>query len=104
MTKLLRTSTCAAALLPACTLARTAVAEDDDQDHDVGVRSTVPAIAGQRTPVYVREVVRAASALCDRSVNAMWEKDHRPLFQASLEWLTKGAINGAEEGKVRLGY
>jgi pimeloyl-ACP methyl ester carboxylesterase len=37
-------------------------------DHYVGVRSTVPAIAGQRTPVYVREVVQAASALRDRSI------------------------------------
>jgi pimeloyl-ACP methyl ester carboxylesterase len=48
-----------------------AAAEDYDQvlriDHYVGVRSTVPAIAGQRTPIYVREVVRAASALRDKS-------------------------------------
>jgi hypothetical protein len=27
-------------------------------DHYVGVRSTVPAIAGQMTSIYVREVVR----------------------------------------------
>jgi pimeloyl-ACP methyl ester carboxylesterase len=49
-----------------------AAAEDHDRvlriDHYVGVRSTVPAIAGQRTPIYVREVVRAASALRDRSI------------------------------------
>jgi hypothetical protein len=32
-------------------------------DHYVGVRSTVPAIAGQVTPIYVREVVRADTAL-----------------------------------------
>lgn len=32
-------------------------------DHYVGVRSTVPAIAGQVTPIYVREVVHAATAL-----------------------------------------
>jgi pimeloyl-ACP methyl ester carboxylesterase len=38
------------------------------------------------------------------SHNAMWEKNHRLLFQASLEWLTKGTVNGAEQGVVRLGY
>ncbi len=38
------------------------------------------------------------------SHNAMWEKNHRLLFQASLEWLTKGTVNGVNEGKVRLGY
>jgi pimeloyl-ACP methyl ester carboxylesterase len=32
-------------------------------DHYVGVRSTVPAIAGQVAPIYVREVVRADTAL-----------------------------------------
>jgi len=49
-----------------------ASAEDFDRvtrlDHYVGVRSTVPAIAGQVTPIYVREVVRAASALRDRAI------------------------------------
>jgi hypothetical protein len=34
----------------------------------------------------------------------MWEKNHRLLFQVSLEWLTKGTVNGAEQGVVRLGY
>jgi pimeloyl-ACP methyl ester carboxylesterase len=42
-------------------------ADDGDRvlslDHYVRVRSTVPAIAGQTTQIYVREVVRAASAL-----------------------------------------
>jgi pimeloyl-ACP methyl ester carboxylesterase len=38
------------------------------------------------------------------SHNAMWEKNHRLLFQASLEWLLKGTVNGADQGKVRLGY
>jgi pimeloyl-ACP methyl ester carboxylesterase len=37
------------------------------------------------------------------SHNAMWEKNHRLLFQASLEWLTKGTVNGVKEGKLRLG-
>ena len=38
------------------------------------------------------------------SHNAMWEKNHWLLFQASLEWLTKGTVNGVDQGKLRLGY
>ena len=34
-------------------------------DHYVGVRSTVPAIAGQMSSIYVREVVRVGTALRD---------------------------------------
>jgi pimeloyl-ACP methyl ester carboxylesterase len=66
------TFACVAASLAACPLARTAVAAEYDSvvriDHYVGVKSTVPAIAGQRTPIYVREVVQAAGALRDRSI------------------------------------
>src|SRR5215471_16395887 len=38
------------------------------------------------------------------SHNAMWEKNHYLLFRASLEWLTKGTVNGSQEGMLRLGY
>jgi len=38
------------------------------------------------------------------SHNAMWEKNHLLLFQASLEWLTKGTVNGKTEGMLQLGY
>jgi pimeloyl-ACP methyl ester carboxylesterase len=38
------------------------------------------------------------------SHNAMWEKNHRLLFHASLEWLTLGSVNGNEQGTVKLGY
>lgn len=38
------------------------------------------------------------------SHNAMWEKNHMLLFQASLEWLTKGTVNGKEQGMLQLGY
>jgi hypothetical protein len=34
----------------------------------------------------------------------MWEGNHEILFRASLEWLTKGQVNGSESGVVRLGY
>src|SRR5438552_11197818 len=52
-------------------LAQPAVAADDGDrllrlDHYVGIRSTVPAIAGQTTAIYVREVVRAGSAMRNR--------------------------------------
>ena len=38
------------------------------------------------------------------SHNAMWEKNHNLLFRASLEWLTRGTVNGSPDGSVRLGY
>ena len=38
------------------------------------------------------------------SHNAMWEKNHLLLFQSSLEWLTKGTVNGMESGTIRMGY
>src|SRR5262245_25160079 len=46
-------------------------ADDGDRllrvDHYVNVKSTVPAIAGQTTAIYVREVVRAGTALRNRT-------------------------------------
>jgi len=38
------------------------------------------------------------------SHNAMWEKNHLLLFQASLEWLKNGKVNGMSEGVIKLGY
>ena len=38
------------------------------------------------------------------SHNAMWERNHLLLFQASLEWLKNGTVNGISEGVLRLGY
>ncbi|HET9652793.1 MAG TPA: alpha/beta fold hydrolase [Usitatibacter sp.] len=38
------------------------------------------------------------------SHNAMWERNHLMLFQASLEWLRDGKVNGASEGVIRMGY
>jgi pimeloyl-ACP methyl ester carboxylesterase len=35
---------------------------------------------------------------------AMWEKNHTLLFRASLEWLTKGTVEGVRQGALRLGY
>jgi pimeloyl-ACP methyl ester carboxylesterase len=38
------------------------------------------------------------------SHNAMWEKNHLLLFQASLEWLEKGTVNGQSNAMLKLGY
>jgi pimeloyl-ACP methyl ester carboxylesterase len=38
------------------------------------------------------------------SHNAMWEKNHLLMFNASLEWLTKGALGETKQGIVKLGY
>ena len=38
------------------------------------------------------------------SHNALWESNHLLLFGASLEWLTRGSVNGKREGVLRLGY
>ena len=38
------------------------------------------------------------------SHNALWEKNHLLLFRASLEWFSKGTVNGNTTGSVRLGY
>lgn len=38
------------------------------------------------------------------SHNALWERNRALLFGASLEWLTRGTVNGAKDGTVRLGY
>ena len=51
---------------------------------------------GSRQKVYVD--------LACSSHNALWEKNHLLLFQASLEWLAQGTVNGSKEGTVRLGY
>jgi pimeloyl-ACP methyl ester carboxylesterase len=38
------------------------------------------------------------------SHNAMWEKNHLLLFESSLEWLSKGTVQGKREGMMQLGY
>jgi pimeloyl-ACP methyl ester carboxylesterase len=38
------------------------------------------------------------------SHNALWERNHLLLFDASLEWLTRGSVDGKQEGVLRLGY
>ncbi|GAB3776430.1 hypothetical protein GCM10028796_53930 [Ramlibacter monticola] len=38
------------------------------------------------------------------SHNAMWEKNRRLLFQATVEWLREGKVGGMRQGTLRLGY
>ena len=38
------------------------------------------------------------------SHNAMWEKNHLLLFQATVDWLSKGTVGGSDNGVVRMGY
>jgi len=38
------------------------------------------------------------------SHNAMWESNRLLLFNASLEWLTKGTANGVKSGAIQMGF
>jgi pimeloyl-ACP methyl ester carboxylesterase len=65
----------------------------------------------QVPPARVRELYEDLGAahkvfvdLACSSHNAMWEKNHLLLFKASAEWLTKGTVDGAQEGMLKLGY
>jgi len=70
-----------------------------------------PAHDAQVTPKSTGELMSDYGAkekvlldLACTSHNALWEKNHGLLFRASLEWLTKGTVNGLREGIVRIGY
>jgi pimeloyl-ACP methyl ester carboxylesterase len=38
------------------------------------------------------------------SHNAMWEKNRRLLFQATVDWLRDGQVDGVRQGMLRMGY
>jgi pimeloyl-ACP methyl ester carboxylesterase len=38
------------------------------------------------------------------SHNAMWEKNRQMLFQATIDWLSEGKVNGTSHGTLRMGY
>jgi pimeloyl-ACP methyl ester carboxylesterase len=80
-----------------------------------GMRTPTLMVTGQHdkqvSPDRVRDLYADLGAsqkvlidLACSSHNAMWEKNHLLLFKASLEFLTKGTVNGKEQGTVRLGY
>jgi pimeloyl-ACP methyl ester carboxylesterase len=65
----------------------------------------------QVAPQRVRDLFADLSAkqkvfidLACSSHNAMWEKNHLLLFQASLEWLKDGTVQGKSAGEIKLGY
>ena len=80
-------------------------------------KTTIPTLAvsgafdKQVNPDRVRELYADLGSkqkvfidLACSSHNAMWEKNHLLLFRASLEWLSKGTVNGMEQGTIKLGY
>ena len=38
------------------------------------------------------------------SHNRMWEKNRQMLFQATVDWLREGKVNGMRRGTLRMGY
>jgi pimeloyl-ACP methyl ester carboxylesterase len=65
----------------------------------------------QVSPDRVRELYADLAApqklfvdLACSSHNAMWETNRLLLFRASLEWLTRGSVDGTKDGTLRLGY
>jgi pimeloyl-ACP methyl ester carboxylesterase len=79
------------------------------------LRAPVLAVSGaydkQVAPEGVRELIDDAGSsqkvfadLACSSHNALWEHNHLLLFEASLEWFTKGALDGKSTGTVKLGY
>ena len=78
------------------------------------IRTPYAMVAGQHdvqiVPTRVRDLYEDLGSsdkvfvdLACSSHNAMWEKNHLLLFQASLEWLKEGKVNGVSSGTVRLG-
>jgi pimeloyl-ACP methyl ester carboxylesterase len=66
---------------------------------------------GQVNPQSVRNLFEDLGAkqkvfidLACSSHNAMWEKNHLLLFQASLDWLTQTSVNGTSNGMLKVGY
>ena len=70
-----------------------------------------PAHDAQVAPATVRALYDDAAApqkvlvdLACSSHNALWERLHGAMFAASVEFLSRGTVNGAREGTVKLGY
>jgi len=79
------------------------------------IKTPVLAVVGahdkQVAPERVRELIadlgseeKVFAELACSSHNALWERNHLLLFRASLEWLTKGTLNGAKTGNLKLGF
>jgi pimeloyl-ACP methyl ester carboxylesterase len=64
----------------------------------------VPSARVRELYVDLRSSQKIFIDLACSSHNALWESNHLLLFGASLEWLTRGSVNGKKEGALRLGY
>jgi esterase/lipase len=69
-----------------------------------------PETDGQVSPERVRELYEDLGSsrkvllnLACSSHLAMWETNRSVLFDASLEWLNSGTVEGMKSGEVRLG-
>ena len=69
-----------------------------------------PETDGLVPPMRVRELYEDLGSskkvllnLACSSHNAMWETNRSLLFNASLEWLRNGTVEGIENGEVRRG-
>jgi pimeloyl-ACP methyl ester carboxylesterase len=80
-----------------------------------GLKTPFLMVSGEHDGQVAPERVRALYAdvgspdkmfidLACSSHNAMWEKNHLLLFQASAEWLRDGKVGGQSEGELKLGY
>jgi pimeloyl-ACP methyl ester carboxylesterase len=69
------------------------VGEHDKQVDPARVRDLHTDLGSER-----KVLVEVACA----SHNAMWERGHRALFDASLEWLDHGTVRGRSSGELRL--
>lgn len=79
-----------------------------------GLRTPVLMVAGEHdkqvAPQRVHDFYQDAGApqkvlvdLACSSHNAMWERNHRLLFDTSLEWLKSGTVKGQSSGAMRIG-
>jgi pimeloyl-ACP methyl ester carboxylesterase len=86
-------------------------------DKTVAARISTPflMISGETDKQVVPQTVRALYAdlgsrdkvfidLACSSHNAMWETNHLLLYQASLDWLTTGKVDGQSQGMLKKGY
>jgi pimeloyl-ACP methyl ester carboxylesterase len=84
---------------------------DDAARQQTPMLLVAPATDGQVSPERVRELFADVGSpkkvlidLACSSHNAMWESNRLLLFEASLEWLRSGTVEGVETGEVKLGY
>jgi pimeloyl-ACP methyl ester carboxylesterase len=64
-------------------------------------------VSAERVTELYQDLGAAEKVLIDlgcASHNAMWESNRMLLYDASLEWLTDGTVNGIDNGVLQMGY